>query len=103
MTNSAIYEIFNEAKKFSTYGNRFQGGKLKKASIQAQIIIPVKGITISVQGHKLHFDYEANNMRQGGLKVGARRAVLAYLNSPNEKNERLLNKNHISVIKKEVC
>ena len=102
MTNE-VYEIFYEAKKFSGYGNRFQGGKLKKASIRAQIIIPASGITIDIKGHKLHFDYAANNLKQGGLKVGTRRAVLAYLNSPTEKNEKLLNKNHVTVVTKEVC
>ena len=102
MTNE-VYEIFSEAKKFSGYGNRFQGGKLKKASVQAQIIIPASGITISIKGHKLHFDFAANNLKKGGLKVGTRRAVLAYLNSPTEKNEKLLNKNHVTVVTKEVC
>ena len=102
MTNE-VYEIFYEAKKFSGYGNRFQGGKLKKASIRAQIIIPASGITIDIKGHKLHFDYAANNLKKGCLKVGTRRAVLAYLNSPTEKNEKLLNKNHVTVVTKEVC
>lgn len=101
--NDEIYEIFSEAKRFSGYGNRFQGGRLKKASVQAQIIIPTYGITIDVKGHKLHFDFAANNLKKGGLKVGTRRAVLAYLNSPTEKNEKLLNKNHVTVITKEVC
>ena len=101
--NDEIYEIFSEAKKFSTYGNRFQGGKLKKASIQAQVVIPASGITVTVKGHKLHFDFAANNLKKGGLKVGTRRAVLAYLNSPTEKNEKLLNKNHVTVVTKEVC
>ena len=102
-TTNEVYEIFSEAKKFSGYGNRFQGGKLKKASVQAQIIIPASGITISIKGHKLHFDFAANNLKKGGLKVGTRRAVLAYLNSPTEKNEKLLNKNHVTVVTKEVC
>ena len=101
--NNEIYEIFSEAKRFSSYGNRFQGGKLKKASIQAQIIIPASGITINIKGHKLHFDFAANNLKKGGLKVGTKRAVLAYLNSPIEKNEKLLNKNHVTVVTKEVC
>ena len=52
---------------------------------------------------KLHFDFAANNLKKGGLKVGTRRAVLAYLNSPTEKNEKLLNKNHVTVVTKEVC
>lgn len=102
MTNE-VYEIFSEAKRFSEYGNRFQGGKLKKASVQAQIIIPASGITISIKGHKLHFDFAANNLKKGGLKVGTRRAVLTYLNSPTEKNEKLLNKNHVTVVTKGVC
>lgn len=102
MTNE-VYEIFSEAKRFSEYGNRFQGGKLKKASIRAQIIIPASGITIDIKGHKLHFDFAANNLKKGGLKVGTRRAVLAYLNSPTEKNEKLLDKNHVTVVTKEVC
>lgn len=102
MTNE-VYEIFNEAKKFSSYGNRFQGGKLKKASVQAQIIIPTYGVTITVKGHKLHFDYAANNLKQGGLKVGTRRAVLEYLLNPNDKAAiKKLNKNHVTVVK-EVC
>ena len=103
MTNE-VYEIFNEAKKFSSYGNRFQGGKLKKASVQAQIIIPTYSITIDVKGHKLHFDFAANNLKQGGLKVGTRRAVLEYLLNPNDKAAiKKLNKNHVTVITKEVC
>ena len=103
MTNE-VYEIFSEAKKFSSYGNRFQGGKLKKASIQAQVIIPASGITIDVKGHKLHFDFAANNLRQGGLKVGTRRAVLEYLLNPNDKAViKKLNKNHVTVVTKEVC
>lgn len=103
MTNE-VYEIFNEAKKFSSYGNRFQGGKLKKASVQAQIIIPTPGITIDVKGHKLHFDFAANNLKQGGLKVGTRRAVLEYLLNPNDKAViKKLNKNHVTVVTKEVC
>ena len=102
--NDEIYEIFSEAKKFSTYGNRFQGGKLKKASVQAQVIIPASGITIDVKGHKLHFDFAANNLRQGGLKVGTRRAVLEYLLNPNDKAViKKLNKNHVTVVTKEVC
>lgn len=102
MTNE-VYEIFNEAKKFSSYGNRFQGGKLKKASVQAQIIIPTSGVTITVKGHKLHFDFAANNLKQGGLKVGTRRAVLEYLLNPNDKAAiKKLNKNHVTVVK-EVC
>ena len=101
--NNEVYEIFSEAKKFSTYGNRFQGGKLKKASIQAQIIIPASGITIDVKGHKLHFDFAANNLKQGGLKVGTRRAVLEYLLNPNEAAIKKLNKNHVTVVTKEVC
>lgn len=103
MTNE-VYEIFSEAKRFSTYGNRFQGGKLKKASVQAQVIIPASGITIDVKGHKLHFDFAANNLKQGGLKVGTRRAVLEYLLNPNDKAViKKLNKNHVTVITKEVC
>ena len=102
MTNE-IYEIFSEAKRFSEYGNRFQGGKLKKASVQAQIIIPASGITISIKGHKLHFDFAANNLKKGGLKVGTRRAVLTYLNSPTEKTEKLLNKNHVTVVTQGAC
>ena len=103
MTNE-VYEIFSEAKKFSSYGNRFQGGKLKKASVQAQVIIPASGITIDVKGHKLHFDFAANNLRQGGLKVGTRRAVLEYLLNPNDKAViKKLNKNHVTVVTKEVC
>ena len=103
MTNE-VYEIFNEAKRFSSYGNRFQGGKLKKASVQAQIIIPTSGITIDVKGHKLHFDFAANNLKQGGLKVGTRRAVLEYLLNPNDKAAiKKLNKNHVTVVTKEVC
>ena len=103
MTNE-VYEIFSEAKRFSSYGNRFQGGKLKKASVQAQVIIPASGITIDVKGHKLHFDFAANNLRQGGLKVGTRRAVLEYLLTPNDKAAiKKLNKNHVSVVTKEVC
>ena len=103
MTNE-VYEIFSEAKRFSTYGNRFQGGKLKKASVQAQVIIPASGITINVKGHKLHFDFAANNLRQGGLKVGTRRAVLEYLLNPNDKAIiKKLNKNHVTVVTKEVC
>ena len=103
MTNE-VYEIFSEAKRFSSYGNRFQGGKLKKASIQAQVIIPASGITIDVKGHKLHFDFAANNLRQGGLKVGTRRAVLEYLLNPNDKAViKKLNKNHVTVVTKEVC
>ena len=101
--NDEIYEIFSEAKKFSTYGNRFQGVKLNYASVQAQVIIPASGITVTVKGHKLHFDFAANNLKKGCLKVGTRRAVLAYLNSPTEKNEKLLNKNHLTVVTKEVC
>ena len=102
--NDEIYEIFSEAKKFSSYGNRFQGGKLKKASVQAQVIIPASGITIDVKGHKLHFDFAANNLRQGGLKVGTRRAVLEYLLNPNDKAViKKLNKNHVTVVTKEVC
>ena len=102
--NNEIYEIFSEAKRFSSYGNRFQGGKLKKASIQAQIIIPASGITINVKGHKLHFDFAANNLKQGGLKVGTRRAVLEYLLNPNDKAViKKLNKNHVTVVTKEVC
>lgn len=103
MTNE-VYEIFSEAKRFSTYGNRFQGGKLKKASVQAQVIIPASGITIDVKGHKLHFDFAANNLKQGGLKVGTRRAVLEYLLNPNDKAViKKLNKNHVTVVTKEVC
>ena len=103
MTNE-VYEIFSEAKRFSSYGNRFQGGKLKKASVQAQVIIPASGITIDVKGHKLHFDFAANNLRQGGLKVGTRRAVLEYLLNPNDKAViKKLNKNHVTVVTKEVC
>ena len=103
MTNE-VYEIFSEAKKFSSYGNRFQGGKLKEASVQAQVIIPASGITIDVKGHKLHFDFAANNLRQGGLKVGTRRAVLEYLLNPNDKAAiKKLNKNHVTVVTKEVC
>lgn len=103
MTNE-VYEIFSEAKKFSTYGNRFQGGKLKKASVQAQVIIPASGITIDVKGHKLHFNFAANNLKQGGLKVGTRRAVLEYLLNPNDKAViKKLNKNHVTVVTKEVC
>ena len=103
MTNE-VYEIFSEAKRFSTYGNRFQGGKLKKASVQAQVIIPASGITIDVKGHKLHFDFAANNLKQGGLKVGTRRAVLEYLLNPNDKAIiKKLNKNHVTVVTKEVC
>ena len=102
MTNE-VYETFSEAQRFSSYGNRFQGGKLKKASVQAQVIIPASGITVTVKGHKLHFDFAANNLKKGGLKVGTRRAVLAYLNSPTEKNEKLLNKNHVTVVTKGVC
>ena len=103
MTNE-VYEIFSEAKRFSSYGNRFQGGKLKKASVQAQIIIPASGITIDVKGHKLHFDFAANNLKQGGLKVGTRRAVLEYLLNPNDKAViKKLNKNHVTVVTKEVC
>ena len=103
MTNEA-YEIFSEAKRFSSYGNRFQGGKLKKASIQAHVIIPASGITIDVKGHKLHFDFAANNLRQGGLKVGTRRAVLEYLLNPNDKAAiKKLNKNHVTVVTKEDC
>ena len=102
--NNEIYEIFSEAKRFSSYGNRFQGGKLKKASVQAQVIIPAAGITIEVKGHKLHFDFAANNLRQGGLKVGTRRAVLEYLLNPNDKAAiKKLNKNHVTVVTKEVC
>ena len=102
--NNEIYEIFSEAKRFSSYGNRFQGGKLKKASVQAQVIIPASGITIDVKGHKLHFDFAANNLRQGGLKVGTRRAVLEYLLNPNDKAViKKLNKNHVTVVTKEVC
>lgn len=102
--NNEVYEIFSEAKKFSTYGNRFQGGKLKKASIQAQIIIPASGITIDVKGHKLHFDFAANNLKKGGLKVGTRRAVLEYLMNPSDKTViKKLNKNHVTVVTKEVC
>lgn len=102
--NNEIYEIFSEAKRFSTYGNRFQGGKLKKASVQAQVIIPASGITIDVKGHKLHFDYAANNLKQGGLKVGTRRAILEYLLNPNDKAViKKLNKNHVTVVTKEVC
>ena len=102
MTNE-VYEIFSEAKRFSSYGNRFQGGKLKKASVQAQVIIPASGITIDVKGHKLHFDFAANNLRQGGLKVGTRRAVLEYLLNPgDEAIIKKLNKNHVTVVK-EVC
>ena len=102
--NDEIYEIFSEAKKFSTYGNRFQGGKLKKGSVQAQVIIPASGITIDVKGHKLHFDFAANNLKQGGLKVGTRRAVLEYLLNPNDKAAiKKLNKNHVTVVTKEVC
>ena len=101
--NNEIYEIFSEAKRFSSYGNRFQGGKLKKASVQAQVIIPASGITIDVKGHKLHFDFAANNLKQGGLKVGTRRAVLEYLLNPNDKAAiKKLNKNHVTVVK-EVC
>ena len=101
--NDEIYEIFSEAKRFSSYGNRFQGGKLKKASIQAQIIIPASGITITVKGHKLHFDFAANNLKKGGLKVGTRRAVLEYLMNPGDKTViKKLNKNHVTVVK-EVC
>ena len=102
MTNE-VYEIFSEDKGFFSYCNRFQGGKLKQAPVQAQVIIPASGITIDVKGHKLHFDFAANNLKKGGLKVGTRRAVLAYLNSPTEKNEKLLNKNHVTVVTKEVC
>lgn len=102
MTNE-VYEIFSEAKRFSSYGNRFQGGKLKKASVQAQIIIPASGITIDVKGHKLHFDFAANNLKQGGLKVGTRRAVLEYLLNPSDKAIKKLNKNHVTVVTKEVC
>lgn len=103
MTNE-VYEIFSEAKRFSTYGNRFQGGKLKKASVQAQVIIPASGITIDVKGHKLHFDFAANNLKQGGLKVGTRRAILEYLLNPNDKAViKKLNKNHVTVVTKEVC
>ena len=103
MTNE-VYEIFSEAKKFSSYGNRFQGGKLKKASVQAQVIIPASGITIDVKGHKLHFNFAANNLKQGGLKVGTRRAVLEYLLNPNDKAViKKLNKNHVTVVTKEVC
>lgn len=102
--NNEVYEIFSEAKRFSSYGNRFQGGKLKKASIQAQIIIPASGITITVKGHKLHFDYAANNLKQGGLKVGTRRAVLEYLMNPgDEAIIKKLNKNHVTVVTKGVC
>ena len=102
MTNE-VYEIFSEAKRFSTYGNRFQGGKLKKASVQAQIIIPTSGVTITVKGHKLDFDFAANNLKQGGLKVGTRRAVLEYLLNPNDRSIiKKLNKNHVTVVK-EVC
>lgn len=103
MTNE-VYEIFSEAKRFSSYGNRFQGGKLKKASVQAQIIVPTYGITIDVKGHKLHFDFAANNLKQGGLKVGTRRAVLEYLLNPNDKGViKKLNRNHVTVVTKEVC
>ena len=102
MTNE-VYEIFSEAKRFTSYGNRFKGGKLNKASVKEQVIIPASGITVTVKGHKLHFDFAANNLKKGGLKVGTRRAVLAYLNSPTEKNEKLLNKNHVTVVTKEVC
>lgn len=102
MTNE-VYEIFSEAKRFSEYGNRFQGGKLKKASIRAQIIIPASGITIDIKGHKLHFDYAANNLKKGGLKVGTRRAVLEYLLNPSDKAIKKLNKNHVTVVTKEVC
>lgn len=103
MTNE-VYEIFSEAKRFSEYGNRFQGGKLKKTSVQAQIIIPASGITIDVKGHKLHFDFAANNLKKGGLKVGTRRAVLEYLLNPNDKAViKKLNKNHVTVVTKEVC
>ena len=103
MTNE-VYEIFSEAKRFSSYGNRFQGGKQKKASVQTQVIIPASGITIDVKGHKLHFDFAANNLRQGGLKVGTRRAVLDYLLNPNDKAViKQLNKNHVTVVPKEVC
>lgn len=103
MTNE-VYEIFSEAKRFSTYGNRFQGGKLKKASVQAQVIIPASGITIDVKGHRLHFNFAANNLKQGGLKVGTRRAVLEYLLNPNDKAIiKKLNKNHVTVVTKEVC
>ena len=103
MTNE-VYEIFSEAKRFSEYGNRFQGGKLKKASIRAQIIIPASGITIDIKGHRLHFDYAANNLKKGGLKVGTRRAVLEYLLNPNDKAAiKKLNKNHVTVVTKEVC
>ena len=102
MTNE-VYEIFSEAKRFSSYGNRFQGGKLKKASVQAQIIIPASGITITVKGHRLHFDFAANNLKQGGLKVGTRRAVLEYLLNPNDRSViKKLNKNHVTVVR-EVC
>ena len=102
-TTNEVYEIFSEAKKFSTYGNRFQGGKLKKASVQAQVIIPASGITVTVKGHKLHFDYAANNLKKGGLKVGTKRAVLEYLLNPSDKAIKKLNKNHVTVITKEVC
>ena len=103
MTNE-VYEIFSEAKRFSSYGNRFQGGKLKKASVQAQVIIPASGITVTVKGHKLHFDFAANNLKKGGLKVGTRRAVLEYLLIPNDKAViKKLNKNHVTVVTKEVC
>lgn len=102
--NNEVYEIFSEAKRFSSYGNRFQGGKLKKASIQAQIIIPASGITIDVKGHKLHFDFAANNLKKGGLKVGTRRAVLEYLMNPgDEAIIKKLNKNHVTVVTKGVC
>lgn len=102
--NNEVYEIFSEAKRFSSYGNRFQGGKLKKASVQAQIIIPASGITIDVKGHKLHFDFAANNLKKGGLKVGTRRAVLEYLMNPgDEAIIKKLNKNHVTVVTKGVC